>query len=126
LAVNEGVTHGKILHHARHRFINRSIAMRVILTQYFAHDAGRLTVGGIGTIAHIPHGIENAPMDRLETVANIGQGTRHNHAHGVIEISRAHLAVDIDLLQAAGVIVFRNFRIFRFFGHIFSRCLINR
>src|SRR6266699_3182038 len=40
------------------------------------------------------HRVENAAMHRLETVARIGQRTRHDHAHGVIEVGAFHLVED--------------------------------
>ena len=34
-------------------------------------------------------------MDRLQTVTRIGQGTRHDDAHGVVEIGALHLLIDV-------------------------------
>jgi hypothetical protein len=41
------------------------------------------------------HGIQNTPVNRLQTITGIGQGTRHDHTHGIIQIRRAHLGVNI-------------------------------
>ena len=75
--------------------------MRVILAQHLADDTGGFLIGGVGADAHIVHGIQDAPVDRLEPVARIRQGARHDHAHGVIQVGGAHLLVDIHLLDVA-------------------------
>jgi hypothetical protein len=40
-------------------------------------------------------------VDRFQPVAGIGQGARHDHAHGVIEIRFAHLGIDVNLLDVS-------------------------
>ena len=45
----------------------------MILTKHLAHDTRGLAVGLIGPHARVVHGVENAALDRLETVAGIGQ-----------------------------------------------------
>jgi hypothetical protein len=40
-------------------------------------------------------------VDRLQAVAHIGQGARHDHAHRVIEVARLHLVDDVDALELA-------------------------
>ena len=42
------------------------------------------------------HAVKDAAVDRLQAVANVGQGAAHDHAHGVIEVRAAHLVFDID------------------------------
>ena len=37
-------------------------------------------------------------MDRLEAVADVGQGARHDHAHRVVEVAHPHLVLDADAL----------------------------
>jgi CheY-like chemotaxis protein len=37
------------------------------------------------------HGVENAPLHRLEPVAHVRQGPAHDHAHGVLEVGALHL-----------------------------------
>jgi len=44
LAVDEHVAHRKGLRHAHHRVVHRAVAVRVILTDDVADDAGRLLV----------------------------------------------------------------------------------
>ena len=83
--------------------IDGRIAVGMVFTQHFTDDTGRFLVRRVGADAHIVHGVEDAPVDRLQAVAGIGQGARDDHAHGVIEVGRAHLLVDIDRLNGTDV-----------------------
>ncbi len=103
LAVDQRVAHREILRHARHGVVDRHVAVRVVLAEHFADDAGRFLVGGVGADAHVVHGIQDAPVDRLEPVARIRQGAGDDHAHGVIEVRAAHLLVDVDAVDRADV-----------------------
>ena len=58
--------------------------MGVIFTEYFADETADLRCGRIRPQAHVVHGIEDAPVDRLEAVAGVGQGAGDDDAHGVI------------------------------------------
>ena len=42
-------------------------------------------------------------MHRLEAVARVGQGPRHDDRHGVVEEGALHLLLDLDRLDAAEV-----------------------
>ena len=91
--------------------------MGMVFAQHLANNSGGFFVGRSGAIAHILHRVENAAVHWLEAVAHIRQGARDNDAHGVIKVSRAHLAVDIHIAHVAGVITFRSFGEFCFFAH---------
>ena len=43
-------------------------------------------------------------MDRLQAVADVGQGARHDHAHRVIEVAHPHLVLDADGSDVAQVV----------------------
>ena len=96
------IAHGEILRHARHGFVDGHVTVRMIFAQHFADDAGGFFVRAAGADAHVVHGIQDAPVDGLQPIAGIRQGARHDHAHGVIQISPAHL-VDIDLLNGTNI-----------------------
>ena len=40
-------------------------------------------------------------MDRFQPIAGVWQRACHDHAHGVIEVCRAHLAVYVNLLNVS-------------------------
>ena len=96
LAVDQRVAQGEILRHARHRVVDGAIAVRVILAEHLADDTGGLLVRRAGPEAHVVHGVQDAPLHRLQAIARIGQRARHDHAHGVIEVGPAHLLVNAD------------------------------
>src|SRR5258705_250185 len=72
------------------------VAIPMILADHVADDARRLHVLLVGRMPLLVHRIENAAMHRLEAVARVRQRTRHDHAHGVIEIRALHLVRDRD------------------------------
>ena len=63
LTVHQHGAHGEILRQARHRFVDRRVAVGVVLAQHFADDTGGFLVGAVGADAHVIHGIQNAPLD---------------------------------------------------------------
>ncbi len=69
----------------------------------FAHDvaddSGALAGGLVGRQAHLLHGVENAAMYRLQSVADVGQRAPDNHRHRIVEIRLLHLLFDIDGLN---------------------------
>ncbi len=95
LPIHKLVAHGKILRHARHGVINRHIAVRVVFPQHLTDDARRLLVGRIRAQSHIVHGVEDAPVDRFQTVARVGQGARDDHTHRIVQIGLLHLLINI-------------------------------
>ena len=96
LPVDEQGAHGEILRHACHGFVDGGIAVRVVLAEHLADDAGGLAVGAVDADAHVVHGVQDAALDGLETVAGIRQGAGDDDGHGVIEVGSLHLVVDID------------------------------
>ena len=91
LAVDQRQAHGEILRHAHQRVVDRLVAVRVIFTHHVADHARRFHVFLVRRVALLVHGIEDAPMHRLEAVAHVRQRTRHDDAHGVIEVVALHL-----------------------------------
>ncbi|MGY4313002.1 hypothetical protein ACVWW1_002305 [Bradyrhizobium sp. JR3.5] len=91
LAVDQRHPQREVLRHADHRVVNRLVAMRMIFTDHVADDAGGLDVFLVRRVSLLMHRIEDAPVHRLEPVARVGQRTRHDHAHRVIEVGLLHL-----------------------------------
>src|SRR5579872_6686680 len=79
----------------------------MVLAQDVADDAGAFSGGAVGLEAHLLHGVENAAVDRLESVADIGQGAADDDRHGIVEIRLAHLVFNVDGLnvQSAGAAI---------------------
>jgi hypothetical protein len=91
---NERQAHGEILRHADHGIVDRAVAVRLILAHHVADDARGFAEGPRRVVAAFLHGVEDAPLHRLQPVSRIGKRARHDHAHGVIEVGAAHLLLD--------------------------------
>ncbi len=79
----------------------------MVLAHDFADDAGAFARGTTGAESHLLHGVQNAAMDGLESVANIGQRTADDDRERVVEIRPLHLLFNIDGLniESAGTTV---------------------
>ena len=94
LTVHERVAHREVLREAHDRHVGRRVAVRMVLTEHFPHDAGRLLVRIVVRILDLVHRVENAAMHGFQTVADIGQRAAHDHAHGVVEVGALHLRLE--------------------------------
>ena len=99
LPVDERRAHGEVLRHAHQRVVDREVAVRMVLAHRVADGARRFVVGPVRREIEFVHRIEDAPMHRLQAVANVGQGAAHDHAHRVIEIAALHFVEDRDGLD---------------------------
>jgi hypothetical protein len=59
----------------------------MVFTHRVAGDARRLLVRLVRRVAVLVHREQDAAVHGLEAVARVGQGTRDDHAHRVIEIA---------------------------------------
>jgi hypothetical protein len=60
--------------------------VRVKLAQHVAHGARRFLVLGGRAEAQFAHGVDDAPLHRLEAVAEVRQGAVQHHVHRVVEV----------------------------------------
>jgi hypothetical protein len=72
LAVDQRQPQRPILRHACQRVIDREVAVRMILTHHVARDAGAFDVFLVPVDAQLAHAVQDAAMDRLEAVTNVG------------------------------------------------------
>ena len=96
LAVDEQVAHRERLRHPDDRVVDRDVAVRMVLTDDVADDAGRLLVRSIPLVAELAHRVQDAPMHRFQAVPNVRQRATHDYAHRVIEVRLPHLVFEID------------------------------
>ncbi len=104
LPVDERVAHREVLGQPHERVVQRAVAVRVVLAHHLADDRGALAVRAGGRQPHLPHRVEDPAVDRLEAVADVGQGARHDDAHRVVEIAHPHLVLDADRSEVAQVV----------------------
>ncbi|MNO50274.1 hypothetical protein D3C76_406450 [compost metagenome] len=86
LAVDQRIAVAERLGHQHHGFVAGRVAVRVELTEHVAHGTGGLLVLGVGVEPQLAHGVDNTPLYRLQTVADMRQGAVHDHVHGVVEV----------------------------------------
>jgi len=67
------------------------------LADDIAHHAGRFLIGGVVRVAQLVHGIQHAPVDRLQAIPDIGQRTTNYHTHGVVHVGLTHFVFQVNL-----------------------------
>jgi hypothetical protein len=102
LPVDQRVAQGEVLRHPDQRVVDRRVAVRVVLTHHLADDERALPVGPVRLEAEVVHRVEDAPVDRLQPVPDIGQRPSDDHAHRVIEVGGAHLLLELAGLERLG------------------------
>ena len=119
LSVHQAVAQREILRHAHHGVIDRGVAVGVILAEHFADHFGALDVLAVVQQPHVMHGVENAPVHRLQSVAHVGQRAANDDRHGIVEIGAPHLLFNVDGLHVGGwsAAFQRKQWIVRFVGH---------
>ncbi|MNJ24692.1 hypothetical protein D3C77_191160 [compost metagenome] len=60
--------------------------MGVELAEHVTDGTRRLLVLGVGIQAQFAHGVNDASLHWLQAVADMRQGTVHDHVHGVVEV----------------------------------------
>ena len=120
MTIYQHIAHGEILRHTHHRLINGGITVRVIFTHGIADDTGGFTIALVGVQIHFVHGVQDTALNRLQTVAGIGQCTGNNNAHGIVDVAFLHFLVNIyrnDLVD---------FSVFIFITHKFTSFFLGR
>ena len=102
LAVHQRIAERERLRHPHQRIVNRHVAVRMELLEHLADHAGALGMLAVGEQAFAEHRIEDASMDGLEAVANIGQRAPDIHRHRVVQVGLAHIGFDV---QEGGFVV---------------------
>ena len=95
LTVDQHVAHREWLRHAHDGVVDRGVAVRMVLADDIADDARGFLIRLVPVVAQLAHGVQHAPVHRLQAVAHVGQRTADDYAHGVIEIGFAHLVFEI-------------------------------
>ncbi len=104
LSVHEGVAHVPVLRQSDECSVYGGVAVRVVLTEHLSDYACALLVGLCAGIADAEHTVEDASVYRFESVAHVRQGACHNHRHGVVDVARLHLVLNIYLEDSVVVI----------------------
>ena len=110
VAVDERNSERERLSHADDRFVNRAVAVGVVLADDVADDTGGLQVLRVPRVAELVHRVETAAVNRLKTVSDVGQSTPDDNAHGVIDVISRHRLFNV-------YFIIRRCRILNLSGH---------
>ena len=87
LPVDQRIALGKILSEAHQRVVHRLIAVRMELADDVADHARAFLERSAGVEAQQLHGIQQPPVNRLEPVARIREGTAGDGGERVLQIA---------------------------------------
>ena len=76
--------------------------MGMVFAHHFSNDSGALPRAAIRQQTHLLHRVEDSAVDRLQSVANIGERAANDHRHRIVEVRPLHLLFDIDGLNVRG------------------------
>ena len=86
LAVDQRVARGERLREQHHGLVAGGLAVRMELAEHVAHRARRLDVLGCRREAKFGHGVDDAPLHRLQAVADVRQGAVVDDVHRIVEV----------------------------------------
>ena len=78
--------------------------MGVILTHNLAHTVGRLFMRFVACIAHDIHTEQHTALYRFKAVSGIGERSRHNYGHRIVDVRALHFVLYINFYDT--VVVF--------------------
>ena len=84
VSVNEGCVGGESLRESDEGVVDGRISMGVVLAQDFADDPSALAVSPAGGEVESAHGVEDAAVDGLESIAGVGEGPSQYDGEGVL------------------------------------------
>ena len=87
LPLDQRIAGGEFLGEAHQRVVDRLVAVRVILADHVADDAGALLEGAVGVEPQLAHGVHQPAMHRLQPVAHVGQRARHDGRQRIGQIA---------------------------------------
>ena len=86
LTIHQRIAVGERLRHQHHRFVAGAVAVGMIFTQHVADGARRFLEFRAGVQPQLRHRIDNAALDRLQAIANIGKRPVHDDVHGIVQV----------------------------------------
>ncbi len=102
LSVDQRIALGKILCQTHQRVIDRQLAVGMEFADDVADHPRAFLVSGCGVQAKLVHRVHDAAVHRLEAVANIRQGARHDRRQRIGQITLAERIGEVDIADLAG------------------------
>ena len=97
LLVHQHVPHVPFLGHADEGRIDHALAVGVVVAAGIAGNLRALHPRRAGGEVEVVHGDQDPPLRRLEPISHVGQGPRHDHAHGIRQVAVFQLLFDRQL-----------------------------
>ena len=95
VSVDQRIARRPLLSHVDEGPVDGGVTVRVIFTHRITDDTGAFTMRLIRTVVQLDHGVQNAALNRLESVADVRQRARSDNAHRVIDIRALHRLLQI-------------------------------
>ena len=70
--------------------------MRVELTHGVRDWAGGLHIAALRAVTGIEHRVEDAAVHRLQAIAHLRQSAANDDGHGIVDITRLHLLINVN------------------------------
>ena len=86
LTVDQRIAGRERLREEHHRLVARALPVRVELAEHVADGARGLLVLRTGGQTQLRHRVDDAPLHRLQPVADMRQGAIEDHVHRVVEV----------------------------------------
>ncbi len=102
VGVDQRVAQREVLAHADQRVVDGLVAVGVVLAQDVTDHGGALLVVAVGTQPGLVHRPQDPTVHRLEPVTCVGERSRHDDRHRVVQEGLLHLLLDLDRFDRAG------------------------
>ncbi len=101
LPVDQRITLRKVLCETHQRVIDRELAMGMELADHISDYPRAFLVPGGGVQAKLMHRVHDSAVHRLEAIAHIRQGARHDRRQRIGQIAFAERIGEIDIANLA-------------------------
>jgi hypothetical protein len=85
--VDERIAKRKRLRHAHEGLVERGVTVGMVIAHDIANDLRALAVLDVGGEVLLPHRVKDAALNRLETIAHIGERARRNDRQRVVQVA---------------------------------------
>ena len=105
LPFHQRIARGEILRQPHQRVVHRDVAVRVVLADHVADDAGALLEAGGRIEPQLMHGVDQPPVHRLQPVAHIRQRARHDGGERIGEVALGQRVRQARVLDVADQVI---------------------
>ena len=99
LALDQRIPRRELLRHANERVVHRLVTVRMKLADDIANDPRAFFEPGLGIEAQLTHGEQQASLNGLQSVADVGQRTPRDRRERVGEVAILKRCRELDLLH---------------------------